>query len=488
MNLCNGLTAKETNLHLPCRQPSPVTPLDNKAAATTTTSSQKNLKLSHPVEPVTANTAQLGLDNNVSNTPLLSSTSNHPHQSLSPNDTTCLASITLFLTQLQPPSPQPCIKDIFHLYLVVLRTLPQAESDLAVRLASAVLDIIKVQSSLTEDGVQSLEQQLQAQQLSALITTGMQHIARSSSLSLLTSLIALDVDAADTGLKQSRLMLSTASGSGSSSSSATKLVSCLLQGCITGAGKVLSEEQLLSVVCSMLYLQVPPSQPRAFMIGLCRAVARYRSVPTHLLLQLPQVAALCGTQLPPDFMPLFQSMLVDRQLVQLQQWRVQRNRLKQQRGQQQEEEVTFGHTSKGHVGASSPSVLLQGIFGSASKIDDSDIAMQLLPMVIQPLLHLHQPVTSTVLLEASADHWLNSLALISRGTSDYVGQGQYPGLLANCASLLHTVSQGPSVTHPSRTNKMSLLATQALKLAVTVTTYNSSSSSLSHVVLRSQLF
>lgn len=428
--------------------------------------------------------------------------SQHPHQPLSPEDATHLASIVLFQLETQPPMLQPHAEDVLRVYSAALPVFGMTQADLAVQLATAVVDTFTGQHShmgLESQGG-SLQSALQAPRLCTLIDSGIQHVARDSSLNMLTALIESGLDS---GAEDERPFVSsfttTASGGGGGSSSISNtgsgssntridsstgtrirrtgsntassnsptsnnsersLVSCLLQACVTGGERPLTKQQLLSLVQFMLYLQIPPSQPQAFVAALCSAVAQRRSVPSQLLLLLPQAAALCNSPLPQGFMRLYESAL--EKLI-------------------REEQQDSGSQKSKHVQGTSSiptTSYFQGTLEVGSQSEIGKFVPQLVSMVLQPLLLLHQPVTSQLMLKAVVANWLESAASLHNGRSGQPlteQQHDYPGVLAAAAIILQTVSQGPLAPTGKLQDMLNAMATEALQLAVAGTSHSHAS-------------
>lgn len=204
----------------------------------------------------------------------------------------------------------------------------------------------------------------------------------------------------------------------------------------------------MSTVCAMLYLQVSPSQPHIFIQELCKAVAEQRSVPSQLLLLLPQAAALCGTPLPQDFMPQYEAMLGARAVQQRQSPSSQRKPRPQ--------------------GAHTTASLLQGVLqvsDPGSTVRDWAVAPQMVELVLQPLLQLHQPVMSPLLIGAATSHWLDSCASLRLAES---AQEMLIGasLVSQASTILHTVCASEAAPYAILQSSLDSMVTHALQLAV----------------------
>ncbi|MEW5311233.1 MAG: hypothetical protein WDW38_002965 [Sanguina aurantia] len=453
--------------------------------------------------PASNSTPQPGMKP-FSNSSSPSSLSQQSHQPLSPEDATHLASILLFQLETQPPMLQPHAEDVLRVYSAALPAFGIAQADLAVRLATAVVDTFTGQHShrALEPRGKPLQSALQAPRLCTLIDSGMQHVGRDSSLDMLTALIesGVDLGAGDgrpfdgsftatasggRGSSSSSSVSNTGSGSGNtridgssgirirgtvsntassasptSNSSERSLVSCLLLACVTAGERPLTKQQLLSLVQLMLYVQIPPSQPQAFVAGLCLAVAQHRSVPSRLLLLLPQAAALCHAPLPQGFMRSYESAL--------------------EKLMREEQQEPGSQKSKHAQGTSSMSTVghFQGTLEVGSQGEIGKVVPQLVSMVLQPLLLLHQPVTSQLLLKAVVANWSASAASLHDGRSGQASteqQHDYPGVLAAAAVILQTVSQGPSAPTGRLQDMLNAMATEALQLAVAETSHSHAS-------------
>ncbi|MEW5305450.1 MAG: hypothetical protein WDW36_007988 [Sanguina aurantia] len=289
-----------------------------------------------------------------------------------------------------------------------------------------------------ETSWQAAQHGLQLPRLSRLVASGVDSITPDSSLQLLCALVAAGADLSES---EQPLDSRCLEGSKANSGSIRHMVSCLLQACVNSSDTALSEQQLLAVVSAMLHLQVPPSRPTTFLQELCAAVEQHRSAPTQLLLRLPQAAALCGSPLPQDFFPLYESMLVGKAL--------------------QQQQTTPGRTSRVPDQAPTPTSLTQGASGTA---EDSRVAPHLAPLVLRPLLAAGQPVTCPLLLALAASSWLDTYADLRHGIEEPAG-AQRRELLPAAATILLTVSAGQTAPFNILQDSLDLLATQALQLA-----------------------
>ncbi|MEW5319318.1 MAG: hypothetical protein WDW38_010478 [Sanguina aurantia] len=323
-----------------------------------------------------------------------------------------------------------------RLYAAALPVILPRASDIAVRLAAALMSQMSADGN--ETSWQAAQHGLQLPRLSRLVASGVDSITPDSSLQLLCALVAAGADLSES---EQPLDSRCLEGSKANSGSIRHMVSCLLQACVNSSDTALSEQQLLAVVSAMLHLQVPPSRPTTFLQELCAAVEQHRSAPTQLLLRLPQAAALCGSPLPQDFFPLYESMLVGKAL--------------------QQQQTTPGRTSRVPDQAPTPTSLTQGASGTA---EDSRVAPQLAPLVLRPLLAAGQPVTCPLLLALAASSWLDTYADLRHGIEEPAGV-QRRELLPAAATILLTVSAGQTAPFNILQDSLDLLATQALQLA-----------------------
>ncbi|MEW5305453.1 MAG: hypothetical protein WDW36_007991 [Sanguina aurantia] len=335
-----------------------------------------------------------------------------------------------------PAFLQPSLEVSLRLYAAALPVILPRASDIAVRLAAALMSQMSADGN--ETSWQAAQHGLQLPRLSRLVASGVDSITPDSSLQLLCALVAAGADLSESEQPLDSCCLE---GSKANSGSIRHMVSCLLQACVNSSDTALSEQQLLAIVSAMLHLQVPPSRPTTFLQELCAAVEQHRSAPTQLLLRLPQAAALCGSPLPQDFLPLYESMLVGKAL--------------------QQQQTTPGRTSRVPDQAPTPTSLTQGASGTA---EDSRVAPQLAPLVLRPLLAAGQPVTCPLLLALAASSWLDTYADLRHGIEEPAGV-QRRELLPAAATILLTVAAGQTAPFNILQDSLDLLATQALQLA-----------------------
>lgn len=346
---------------------------------------------------------------------------------LSPQDATSLATTTLFFS-LQPLSSQPRLEDLLHWYSAALPMLPAKGADVAVCLVAALLKRMTCEdvAASRKPDWHSAQVRLQVSQLSAVVTLGIKHVARDSSVQLLTMLVEAN---ACVGVSDRYSGLTTRGGSSVNSSisidakngrASSNMMSCLLDACLSCDGRPPSANQVLSTVISMLYLQVPPLYPQVFMDSLCRAVAESPTVPAQLLMLLPRAATLCFKQ---------QSLL--------------------------------DHGSKP---SSLPQLFMPVYESKLLKAANNIILPQLPSLVLQPLLLLGHPVASQNLLEAATADLLDAYAFFEPSTADDVKDPRL-ALLADASTILLTASAGYAAMDCSLRRSLDSLVTQSLQLA-----------------------
>ncbi|MEW5300129.1 MAG: hypothetical protein WDW36_003082 [Sanguina aurantia] len=214
---------------------------------------------------------------------------------------------------------------------------------------------------------------------------------------------------------------------------------------------------LASILLFQLETQPPMLQPHAEDVLRVYSAA----LPAFGIAQADlAAAALCHAPLPQGFMRSYESAL--------------------EKLMREEQQEPGSQKSKHAQGTSSMSTVghFQGTLEVGSQGEIGKVVPQLVSMVLQPLLLLHQPVTSQLLLKAVVANWSASAASLRDGRSGQASteqQHDYPGVLAAAAVILQTVSQGPSAPTGRLQDMLNAMATEALQLAVAETSHSHAS-------------